>query len=92
MSVSKKSYTVLAFSLVLAVSQLATAASAPPQASAPRHVAPSEELQLTGVVLNRDGEQFTLRQQGPVDTIVLLTAATSISCASLRDPTNGCGS
>jgi len=43
-----------------------------------RTVAAGEAIEAKGVILNRDGETFILRDASRIDTVVLLTDATSI--------------
>jgi outer membrane protein OmpA-like peptidoglycan-associated protein len=46
-----------------------------------RTVAPGEQLEVKGAILSRDGETFVVRDINRVDTVVLLTDATSIKTA-----------
>jgi OmpA-OmpF porin, OOP family len=87
---------VLAFGLALALSPLAfgqgstQTTKAPADASRARSVSSGQQMKIKGVVIHRDPDTFTVRDNNGVDTLVRLTDRTSVKANGgfLRSGTN----
>ena len=80
----------LAFGLALVLSPMALAQDSTTSTTRARTVASGEKMKLKGVVVKRDADTFTVRDDNGTDTVVRLTDRTSVKTSGgfLRSGTN----